>query len=64
MSCPHCSAKVFADPCASVLSCWDCKAKVINGVTFKGNGGSKKRKAEKAKRQAEQKEAQAQLTTV
>ncbi len=64
MNCPHCSAKVFADPCATVLSCWDCKAKVINGITFKGNGGSKKRKAEKAKQRAEQKETQAQLTAV
>jgi hypothetical protein len=45
MKCPHCDAKVFADPCASMLSCWDCHAKVINGVTYKGNGGSKARAA-------------------
>ncbi|MEI7683194.1 MAG: hypothetical protein WCJ24_02750 [Candidatus Saccharibacteria bacterium] len=57
MSCPHCDARVFADPCASVLKCWDCKAKVVNGITFKGDGGSKQRKAEKSK-------AKAQLTTV
>lgn len=54
MNCPHCSAKVFDDPCAKILSCWDCKARVINSVVFsKGDGGSKRREAEKAKREAE-----------
>lgn len=49
MNCPHCKAKVFDDPCAKVLSCWDCKAMVVNGsVISKGNGGSRKRK-EKAR---------------
>ena len=48
MKCPHCSAKVYADPCASVLKCWDCQAKVVNGITYKGNGGSKARVAKKA----------------
>jgi hypothetical protein len=46
MNCPHCSARVYDDPCAKVLCCWDCKTKVIFGVTFKGNGGSKKRREE------------------
>jgi len=64
MNCPHCEARVFADPCAKILKCWDCKAAVIHGVTIAGDGGSKKRKAEKAKQRVEQKEAQAQLTTV
>jgi hypothetical protein len=46
MSCPFCSAKVFDDPCAVVLSCWDCRATVVNGkVVSKGDGGSKARVA-------------------
>ena len=50
MTCPHCEAKVFDDPCATVLKCWDCKAKVVNGVVrSSGNGGSKKRRQEAAK---------------
>lgn len=57
MNCPHCEARVFADPCAKILKCWDCKAAVIHGVTIAGDGGSKKRNAEKAKHRAEQKEA-------
>ncbi len=52
MNCPHCSAKVYDDPCASFLFCGDCRAMVINGVTFKGNGGSKQRETERAKRRA------------
>jgi|GEM_PF-3266903 len=48
MSCPFCSAKVFDDPCAKVLSCWDCRARVVNGkVEYKGDGGSKARAARK-----------------
>ena len=51
-SCPYCKAKVFVDPCASYLSCWDCRAAVVNGkVTSKGDGGSKAREAKKAERQ-------------
>lgn len=65
MNCPHCEARVFADPCAKILKCWDCKAAVIHGVTIAGDGGSKKRKADKAKLAIiAQKEAQAQLTAV
>lgn len=64
MKCPHCEAKVFADPCASYIACWDCKAKVIDGVSFKGNGGSKKRREEKQKKLLALKEAQAELTKV
>lgn len=45
MSCPHCDAKVFDDPCAKVLSCWDCGASVVNGRTTLGNGGTKAREA-------------------
>lgn len=58
MNCPHCSAKVYDDPCATVLACWDCKAMVVGGnVISKGNGGGKKRRKEvQAKKQAKQKE--------
>jgi len=46
MSCPFCKAKVFDDPCAKKLSCWDCKARVVNGkVVDTGDGGFKKRSA-------------------
>jgi len=49
MNCPYCSAKVFADPCATKLSCWDCTAMVFNGkVISKGNGGTQKRRAQRA----------------
>jgi hypothetical protein len=45
MNCPHCTARVFDDPCAKVLSCWDCHALVVNGtVVSTGNGGSAKRR--------------------
>jgi len=56
MHCPYCSARVYDDPCARVLSCWDCKARVVNGqVRSKGDGGSKARaaKAAAARREAE-----------
>ncbi len=46
-NCPYCKAKVFIDPCAKKISCWDCTATVINGkVISKGNGGTAKRMAE------------------
>ena len=58
MKCPHCSARVFDDPCAKVLSCWDCKALVVNGqVWSKGNGGSKAR----AEKRSESKKHEAKL---
>jgi hypothetical protein len=61
MKCPHCTARVFADPCAKVLACWDCKAMVINGSVFsKGNGG---RKALAAKRKAQAEAKAAALET-
>jgi hypothetical protein len=45
MSCPFCQAKVFGDPCAKKLSCWDCKAAVANGkVVSEGDGGRSKRR--------------------
>jgi hypothetical protein len=48
MNCPFCSAKVFGDPCAVELSCWDCTAKLFHGkVISKGNGGTKQRRAER-----------------
>ncbi len=47
MNCPHCKARVFDDPCARVLACWDCRAKVVNGrVMSKGDGGSRHRAEE------------------
>jgi len=52
MTCPYCSAKVYDDPCAAILKCWDCAATVVNGrVISQGNGGSKARAA--AKKEAE-----------
>jgi len=51
MTCPHCKAKVFGDPCASRLECWDCIALVSDGVVIStGNGGSRKRREERAKK--------------
>ncbi len=44
MNCPFCKARVYDDPCAKILSCWDCKAHVVNGkVKSEGDGGSKAR---------------------
>jgi hypothetical protein len=49
MHCPFCSAKVYDDPCAKVLQCGDCKAKVVNGrVVYEGDGGSKTRASHRA----------------
>lgn len=51
MSCPHCKARVFDDPCAKVMSCRDCNALVVNGkVKSTGNGGSRKRRADAPKK--------------
>ncbi|MCX6727340.1 MAG: hypothetical protein NTX11_00815 [Candidatus Saccharibacteria bacterium] len=48
MNCPYCAAKVFGDPCATKLSCWDCKAAVVNGkVVSIGDGGRAKRRENK-----------------
>lgn len=59
MSCPYCSAKVFDDPCAKVLSCWDCSALVVNGkIKSKGDGGSK---ARAAAREAKRLQAEAEM---
>lgn len=49
MNCPFCRAKVYDDPCARVLKCGDCKAKVVDGVVvYEGDGGSKARAARRA----------------
>lgn len=59
MKCPHCGTKVFDDPCATVLSCWDCSALVVNGkVKSTGNGGSKARRARKEAAEAKRREAE------
>lgn len=51
MSCPHCKAKVYDDPCAATLSCWDCHALVVNGqVISKGNSYRKRAAANKKAR--------------
>jgi hypothetical protein len=51
-NCPYCDAKVVIDPCASIISCWDCKALVVSGkVRYPGNGGSKARNIEMEKQQ-------------
>lgn len=66
MSCPFCKAKVFEDPCATVLACRDCKARVVNGrVVNKGDGGSRARAAalheKEAARERERKEREAAM---
>lgn len=43
MKCPQCSAKIWGDPCAKVIKCLDCMAKVDHGFITNGNGGSKAR---------------------
>lgn len=53
--CPYCNAKVFVDPCAKRISCWDCTALVVNGnIISKGNGGTNKRLAEAKRHQEDQ----------
>ena len=41
MNCPHCKARVYDDPCATFLKCWDCKASALFGQSFKGNKKTK-----------------------
>ncbi len=54
MNCPHCTAVVFDDPCASGLSCLDCRAKVFSeNAIYKGNGGSRKKKEGQEKQSAD-----------
>ncbi|HSW79634.1 MAG TPA: hypothetical protein VLG47_02555, partial [Candidatus Saccharimonadales bacterium] len=54
MTCPFCGAKVWGDPCAAVLSCWDCKAYTKNGrVRYKGDGGHKIRDERAAAKETE-----------
>lgn len=54
MHCPNCNARVFGDPCARVLSCWDCSARVVGGkVEYKGDGGSQRRAQIKAEHETE-----------
>lgn len=53
-NCPYCNAKVFVDPCAKKISCYDCTATVVNGtIISKGNGGTNKRLADAEKRRSE-----------
>ncbi|MGH7241622.1 MAG: hypothetical protein ACREGB_04980 [Candidatus Saccharimonadales bacterium] len=66
MSCPFCTAKVYDDPCARILKCWDCKAAVVDGrVVYKGDGGSKARAtAREADRKAHEAEMAQQVAEV
>ncbi len=63
MKCPFCGAKVWGDPCARVLKCWDCNAKVVDGkVENVGDGGHRaraERAAADAAERAEQRKAEA-----
>lgn len=66
MNCPFCGARVYDDPCARVLACWDCRAQVVDGrVVSKGNGGSRARlearRIEERKRRAERQKAKEAL---
>lgn len=58
MNCPFCGAKVWGDPCARVLKCWDCNAMAKDGkVVHSGDGGHKAR-AERAATEAAEQAAQ------
>lgn len=49
MNCPYCGAKVWGDPCARVLRCWDCNALAKDGKEVsRGDGGHKARAARAA----------------
>lgn len=55
MNCPFCGAKVWGDPCARVLKCWDCNAMAKDGkVVNSGDGGHKARAERAATEAAEQ----------
>lgn len=44
MRCPFCRAGQYGDPCARVLACHNCSARVVDGtVTSRGNGGKSKK---------------------
>lgn len=44
MRCPFCRAGQYGDPCARVLACHNCSARVVDGkVTSRGNGGKPKK---------------------
>lgn len=62
MNCPFCGAKVWGDPCARVLKCWDCNAKTVEGkLVNSGDGGHRaraKRAAEDARERAAQHKAE------
>lgn len=48
MRCPFCGAGQFGDPCARMLQCHSCSAKVVDGkVTSRGNGGKTRKKKPK-----------------
>ena len=69
MNCPFCGAKVWGDPCARVLKCWDCNACAKDGkVVNSGDGGHKARAeraaAEAAAKAAERKAVAAQVEAV
>lgn len=46
-NCPYCQALVYVDPCAKRITCIDCTAMVVDGkIISRGNGGTRKRRAE------------------
>lgn len=48
MRCPYCGASQFGDPCARVLQCYSCSAKVVDGkVKSRGDGRKKHKKKSK-----------------
>lgn len=53
MNCPFCGATQHGDPCASIIKCSECQAKVENGVVVSKGKGPKKSKAGSAKPRAE-----------
>jgi hypothetical protein len=53
MNCPFCGAKVWGDPCAKVLKCWDCNACAKDGKVVNSGDGGHRARAERAAAEAE-----------
>lgn len=58
MNCPFCGAKVWGDPCARVLKCWDCNAKAVDGKVVSAGDGGHRARAERAAADAAERAAQ------
>jgi len=48
MNCPFCGAKVWGDPCARILKCWDCNAMAKDGKVVRSGDGGHRARAERA----------------